>query len=383
MSVTHAFFISLHFSIHTAMIIDDIALTLHPRIGPRTAAHLLECFGSSEKVYAASLQELTEIAELNPELAKQVVAKACHRQAEQELLYCRKNGITPIASCSDQYPALLKECNDFPHVLYYKGDVSSLGNRRMLSIVGTRRMTSYGQKVCGRLIAGLAEICPDAVIVSGLAYGVDGECHRAALAYGLATVAVLPNPVTTIYPSQHTRLADEMTARGGGIISEYHSCMKMKGVTFLARNRIIAGIGAGTLIIESPAKGGSMITARLAHGYDRCVMAVPGRIGDTFSEGPNRLVSSETARLVCSAQDIVRELGWDSEITTTVREIDLSGLSKGAQEVFSLIAEGEAFSIDRIAELSGLPIAELSALLFELEFEGAIRALPGKLYERA
>ncbi len=365
------------------MIIDDIALTLQPRIGPRTAAHLLSCFGSAEELYAATAGEIVERAELNPELAKQIAGKPCHKQAQEELEYCRRNGITPIAWDSEHYPALLTECSDFPSVVYYKGDIGALGNRRMLSIVGTRRMTLYGEKVCNRLIAEIGEAYPDVVIVSGLAHGVDGACHRAALAHGLSTVAVLPNPVTTIYPSQNATLAEKMIGCKGGVMSEYHSNMKMKGVTFIARNRIIAGMGAGTLIVESPAKGGSMITARLAHGYGRSVMAVPGRIGDTFSEGTNRLISSEVARMVCSAEDIARELGWDMAETRAKQAFDTSILSREAQALLAHIGEGEAISIDAMACAAGLSMPELATLLFELEFEGAIRMLPGKLYERA
>lgn len=365
------------------MIIDDIALTLQPKIGPRTAVHLLSCFGSAEKIFSATVGEIVNKAELNVELAKQIASKTYHRQAEEELKYCRLNGITPIAWDSDDYPGLLRESSDFPTVVYYKGDTGALGRRRMLSIVGTRRMTSYGQKVCDRIIAELAALFPDVVIVSGLAYGVDGACHRAALAHGLSTVAVLPNPVTTIYPTQHTRLAEEMIARGGGILSEYHSRMKMKGVTFLARNRIIAGMGAGTLIVESPEKGGSMITARLAHGYDRSVMAIPGRIGDTFSEGTNKLISSEMARMVCSAEEIARELGWEPDRPGTTPKFDISALSPEARKLLANIPESDTVSVDTLASLSDLSMAELAPLLFELEFEGAIKALPGKFYEKA
>lgn len=365
------------------MLIDDIALTLQPRIGPRTAAHLLACFGTAGELYEATAGEIVARAELNPDLASQIAAKSCHRLAQQELAYCNKNGVTVIPSTSEDYPTLLRECGDHPHVLYYKGERVALGNRRTLSIVGTRRMSAYGQKVCERLISELASMYPDLVIVSGLAYGVDGASHRAALAHGAATVAVLPNPVTTIYPSQHARLAEEMIARGGGIVSEYNSRTKMKGVTFLARNRIIAGMSAGTLIVESPAKGGSMITARLAEGYDRSVMAVPGRIGDTMSEGTNRLIATERARMVCSGEDIARELMWDIHKTGAATVFDPSVLSPGAQKLLIHIREGETISIDALACDSEMSVAELAPLLFELECEGAVRMLPGKLYEKA
>ena len=367
------------------MLIDDIALTMQPRIGPRTAVHLLACFGSAENVYAATAEQIIEIAQLNPEIARQLAAKNYHKSAEQELQYCIKNNITVIPSYSSDYPSSLREIADYPHVVYYKGDVSALGNRRMLSVVGTRRMTSYGQRVCDRLISDLASMYPDLVIVSGLAYGVDGAAHRAALAAGLATVAVLPNPVTNIYPSQHIRLADQMMMHGGGILSEYNSHTKMKGVTFLARNRIIAGMSMGTLIVESPVKGGAMITARLAGSYDRSVMAVPGRIGDVMSEGTNRLIATDRARMVSSAEDIARELMWDmdknSQLTDTVN--DLSGLTPEARKVLCDMPDGEAISIDALASSLEMSIAEITPLLLELEFEGVVHALPGKLYEKS
>lgn len=364
------------------MIIDDIALTMQPRIGQHTAAHLLSCFESAERLYASTADEIVERSGLNRDLATQIASKSCHKKAEAELSHCRKNGIMPIPSDSEFYPALLRECNDYPHVLYFRGDPASLGQRRMLSIVGTRRMTSYGQKVCEKLTAELAEMYPELVIVSGLAHGVDGASHRAALAFSLATVAVLPGHVSQIYPSQHARLAEEMIERGGGILSEYNSGTKMIGVTFLARNRIIAGMSVGTLIVESALKGGSMITASLAHGYDRSVMAIPGRIGDLASEGPNRLIATEKARIVCSGEDIARELGWDIQQRRPAAQKQSPSLSPQAILVMERIADGETVSIDAIAEATGLPMSELSPLLFELEFEGAVRALPGKLYEK-
>jgi DNA processing protein len=334
-------------------------------------------------VYAAPLDELVERAELNPDLAARIVKKSCHGQAEQELKHCLSRGIVPIASDCEDYPALLRESHDYPHVIYFMGDISALGRRRMLSMVGTRRMTSYGQKVCDRLIGELSAAYPDLVIVSGLAFGIDGACHRSALANGLATVGVLANHITEVYPAQHAMLASEMIKRGGGILSEYHSASKNKGVTFLARNRIIAGMSAGTIVVESPANGGSLITAHLANGYERSVMAAPGRIGDTFSEGTNSLIASNRAKRVCSAADIARELMWDMEGGAARKTFDDSVLSPDARGLLGCIKEGESVCVDSLADVTGLTVAQLAALLFELEMEGAIKLLPGKLYERA
>jgi DNA processing protein len=304
-----------------------------------------------------------------------------HGQAEKELKYCERNGITAISSTSELYPALLRECGDNPHVIYYRGDTAALG-RRMLSMVGTRRITSYGQRMCEQLVGDLGNMLPDIVIVSGLAFGVDAACHRAAIGAKLATVGVLSDALTEIYPADHARLAEEMVRRGGGILSEYHSGSKNKGVTFVPRNRIIAGMSMGTVVVESPVKGGSMITANMADGYNRCVMAVPGRVGDISSEGVNELIKSNRARMVCSAIDIARELMWDvhEQKATTVR--DMSGLGKDAMGLLSHIPDGDAVSIDHLAEISGLSMPELSMIILELEFEGFVKLVAGKRYEK-
>ncbi len=364
------------------MIIDDIALTLQPHVGPRTATHLLQCFGSAEAIFSASEAELIERAELRRDIAAAIVRKPMHRQAEKELKHCERNGIIVIPSTSELYPPLLGECGDYPHVVYYRGDTAALG-RRMLSMVGTRRATSYGQKMCDKLVGEMGRMFPDLVIVSGLAFGIDATCHRAAIAAGLATGGVLADTLTEIYPADHARLAEEMVRRGGGILSEYHSGHKNKGVTFVPRNRIIAGMSLGTVVVESPLKGGSMITANMADGYERCVMAVPGRVGDLAAEGTNELIKSNKARMVCSAADIVRELMWDvPESRVAAAERDMSGLSKDAAGLLGCIPDEGAISIDGLADVSGLTASELAALILELEFEGFVRLGPGKSYEK-
>ena len=365
------------------MLVDDIALTMQYRIGPATAAHLLSCFGTAENIFRATADELIERAELNPTVAAGIVRKECHRRAEKELHYCQKHGIIPLPSTSELYPPLLRECNDYPHVLYVKGDPSVL-QRRTLSFVGTRMMTSYGQRMCNRLIEGLAAMFPDLVIVSGLASGVDGACHRAALASGLITVAVLPDPLPRISPAAHTQLAQEMLRCGGALVSEYHSGVATAGKTFVARNRIIAGMSEGTVVVESAAKGGSLITARLADGYNRTVMAVPGRADDRASEGTNRLIADCRAHLICSAEDIARELGWTTVGSTRVTEPaePIPPLRGELRSVLNSIAAGETVSADELAERCGLPVQELIAMCLELEIEGLVRSLPGARYEK-
>ena len=233
---------------------------------------MLEVFGTAQAIFAASADELAGRAELRPDVARSIAARKSHPEAERELRHCRRHGITPLASTDDAYPALLREIPDYPHVLYIKGNAEVL-SQRCLSMVGTRRISTYGQRLCDELVRGLTRI-PQVVVVSGLAFGVDVACHRAALAAGIPTVGVLANPLPDVTPAQHTSVALDMIERGGALISELHSQSKQRGTFYLARNRIIAGLSAGTVVIESPASGGSLATAHYADGYDRTVMGL-------------------------------------------------------------------------------------------------------------
>lgn len=291
------------------MLIDDIALTLLPTVGPKTAIDLLEIFGSAETLFNASEAELSERAGLRPDIARSILRRETHADARQELEFAARHNIRILCSTSGEYPQRLRECNDYPHILYVKGEID-LNSRHWLSVVGTRKITPYGAKVCETLISELGELFPDVVIVSGLAYGVDIAAHRAALNAGLATVGILGHPLTHIYPFRHTENARQIVRQGGAVITEFGRSTNPDKSGFVQRNRIIAGLSMGTLIVESAAKGGSLITAEMADGYNRTVMAVPGRLGDIYSEGTNRLIKSLRGQMVCSAGDIAELLDW-------------------------------------------------------------------------
>ena len=292
------------------MTIEDIALQMTPGIGPKGAVHLLEQFGDARSVFATTAGELTGKAELRPELVQQIVRRKGFSAAEKELAYCRRNGIAAIASTDPEYPPLLREIPDYPHVIYVRGSVEAL-SARCVSVVGTREATPYGQTACNRIVEGLAERVPGLCIVSGLAFGIDVAAHRAALAAGVPTVAVLANPLPGVTPAQHTDVARDILAHGGALVTELHSQSKQNGNFYLARNRIIAGLSAGCIVVESPDSGGSLFTAHCADAYDRTVMAVPGRITDRASSGTNHLIRNRKAQLVLTADDVVRELMWD------------------------------------------------------------------------
>lgn len=363
------------------MLIDDIALTLQPSIGAKTAIHLINCFGTAEAIFAASVEELVARAELNERIAHEVIRKKYHRQAEREAEYALKNNIHIIASGDAQYPELLRECNDYPHVIYLRGDVSVL-TKRLLTIVGTRRMTPYGESVCTNIICGLSQMFPDLAIVSGLAFGIDGAAHRAALSCNIPTIGVIANPVMKVSPLQNVSLSEQMIRQGGGVLSELHSGCDTKGQGFVPRNRIVAGLSLGTLVVQSPSNGGSLITAHMADGYNRVVMAIPGRIGDGSSVGTNALIKNRKAQMVCSPEDVATELGWESTKFALADGNQQEALSKDAAGLLSCIREGAVISMDELMDVSGLSMSDLSSLLLDLEFAGLIRTLPGHRFER-
>lgn len=365
------------------MRIEDIALTMTPSLGTKGVVHLLNVFGDARSVFAASAEELAVRAELRPDIVRNIVSRTGWRSAEREIEYCRKHGITPIASTDTEYPFLLRETDDYPHILYVRGDVGALA-RKTVTFVGTRRMTSYGERMCTSLVAGLAELVPNVCIVSGLAFGIDGAAHRAALASGVVTVGVVANALPEVTPAQHTDLARDIVEHGGAIISELPSCTKQNGSYYIARNRIMAGLGCGTVIVESYAGGGSLTTVNFADGYGRTVMAVAGRATDKASEGTNHLIRNRKAQLILSADDIVSELMWELDIPASREPEDAltANLSPDEAGLLGCFRTSDPVSADELAELSGLTAKELAALLVSLELEGVVRQLPGNRYEK-
>lgn len=366
------------------MTIEDIALQMTPGIGFKGTVHLLECFGDARRIFAASQEELTGAAELRPDLARRIVRREGFAAAERELVYCRRNGIEAIASTDPAYPALLRETPDYPHVLYIQGAVEAL-SARCLSMVGTRGATPYGELMCNRLVEGLASRVSGLCIVSGLAFGIDGACHRAALAHGALTVAVLANPLPQVVPAQHSALARDLLDRGGALVSEMHSQSKQNGTGYLPRNRIIAGLSAGCVVVESPHNGGSLVTALVADGYNRTVMAVPGRVTDRNSAGTNHLIRTHKAQAVLSAEDIVSEMMWDTAGAAPVRhggDAPDARLTPAERDLLARFTTADPFSVEALGEETGLNPGELATLLVGLELAGAVRQLPGNRYMR-
>lgn len=362
---------------------DDIALTLYTEINSRTVTHLVECFGSATSVFNAPEEELVIRAELSPVVVKLLHGKIHHVEAEREVAYLSRNGYHAVAATDEEYPKLLQECQDRPHVLYVNGDPDML-NRSMLTMIGTRDATSYGQIMCDRLVGELADKLPDLVIVSGLAYGIDIACSRAALKYRLKTIAVMGTPLSKIYPSQHTAFARDIVNSGGAILSEMHSGQAVHKSSFVARNRILAGMSMGTVIVESPPSGGSLITCDLAEGYSRVVMSVPGRADAWSSAGTNSLIKRMKAQMVCSARDILFELGWEesaaeSNLPPEPLELDMDPVHRRIMACFGSESVRTEYEL---GEECGLSYPDLCEAMFMLECAGLVKSVSGGKYEK-
>ena len=319
---------------------------------------------------------------MRKDIAARIAQKEGYKEAERELRYCEERGITITSYNDAQYPRLLGEVVDRPHIIYSMGDIEALQSPHILSVVGTRRISPYGESVCAKIIPELAEMFPDLVVVSGLAFGVDAAAHRAALAAGVRTVGVVANKLPDITPAQHRNLAKDMLDNGGAIITELHSQSKQNGTYYIPRNRIIAGVADGLLVVESPSNGGSLSTAKAADAYSRIIMAVPGRITDSRSEGTNHLIKTNVAQLVTSARDIAAALDWKVEGAVPEKmRFEPHQINPKERAVYNAIADNsDGLMLDIIADKTALSVAEVSAILLNMELSGLVRQLPGKVY---
>ncbi len=373
------------------MDIYDILLSATPKINPNTQALMIQKFGSAKALFNASPQELLVKGGLTRQGIEAIIAQSAMAEAQNELKYCEQHNIRPIAATEHDYPAMLRITHDPPHVIYTIGDGSIL-NRNLVSVVGSRNITTYGEMACHRIIEQLAEQVKDLVIVSGLAYGVDAAAHRAAIEVGVPTLAVVANHLPDVLPAGNAPLARAIINEGGAIITEMRSTMRSFRSSFIPRNRIIAGISSATLVVESGITGGSKATAEMASREGRIVGALPGRIMDKMSMGCNALIVRKVAEPITSGSDLIELLDWGDRCRATGEEVAAKALSKREEILASLnenqrgvlgcFRSDEPLHISQLAELSLLGSGELMGLLIELEIYGAIKALPGSRYMR-
>lgn len=306
------------------------------------------------------------------------------QRAEAEIEYCVRSGIEVLCYGSEGYPRRLTECEDAPPVLFYKG-TADLNRRRIINIVGTRHCTVYGQDMVRRLVSGLQEACPDVLIVSGLAYGIDICAHREALDKGIDTVAVLAHGLDYLYPPRHKETALRMLDRGG-LLTEHFTRTNADKLNFLRRNRIVAGMSDATVLVESASHGGGLVTARLANEYNREVFAFPGRAGDQYSEGCNNLIRDSKASLISCAADLINAMGWqDDARLAKAREQGIERtlfpeLTADEQTITNALAKGNDRHINLLAADTAMPMSRLTSTLFSLEMKGVVKCLAGGIY---
>ena len=362
-----------------------MALTRLTNFNYQQALELYKMVGSAQLLY----EHRTEIGDIIHDASPHLVAALqdwddAMKRADFEQKYMYEHGIRGLVLTDEDYPQRLLECPDAPLVLYYKGS-ADLNQAKIISIVGTRRVTTYGQDIVRRFVSHLKRYCPQLLIVSGLAYGVDINAHREALANGYPTVGVLAHGLDTIYPYHHRDTAAEMLNHGG-LLTEFMTQTNADKPNFVRRNRIVAGMADSVILVESAAKGGGLITCEIAQSYNRAVFAFPGNVNAEFSKGCNNLIRDNGAGLISGAEDFIQAMGWQDEVQRQRALADgierslFPELSAQEQQIVSLLQETNDLQLNILSVKTSIPIGQLTALLFQLEMKGVVKPLAGGMY---
>jgi DNA processing protein len=362
-----------------------LALLKVEGIGDVIAKKLISHCGSAQQVFQSSKKIILTIDGIGEFLYKNLQHKSVFQLAENEMKFLESEAISHSCFQDEDYPERLKHCIDSPTILFHSGNIN-LQNRKIISIVGTRQITSYGIDFTNKLIADLAPLNP--VVVSGFAYGVDIVAHQAAMENNLQTIGVLAHGLNQVYPKTHKKYISKME-ENGGFMTEFWSTSNPDRENFVKRNRIVAGMSEATIVIESAEKGGSLITANIANEYNRDVFAVPGRISDKYSAGCNNLIKTQRAHLLNSAADLVYILNWDlDEITSksyndkkVIQKQLFVSLTEEEQKIYDYLQTKNQELMDIIALDCDFPIFKISSILLNMELKGVVRPLPGKLFE--
>lgn len=365
-----------------------MALTRQMTLNSQHQRILLNELGSATAVYEnrRDLYRLFGQISERASMALQQMDELLPR-CEMELLYARNHHIRILTIHDDEaYPQRLRTCDDAPLVLYSLGN-ADFNARHIISIVGTRRCTQYGRDICQQLTRDLQRLCPDVLVVSGLAYGIDIAAHRGALDAGLATIGVLAHGLDQIYPRIHRDTAIAML-HNGGLLTEFMSATQPEKMNFIQRNRIVAGMADATVVVESAEKGGSLITAEMANGYNREVFAFPGRSNDYASSGCNRLIRRNEAHLITSAEDLLATLGWEtsaaSYAVTASEDSQMSlfpELTADEQAIVSALqAAASDLDLSELVSRTSLPVSQIMSSLFTMEMNGIVKKLAGNTY---
>lgn len=355
----------------------QIAITKIPKVGGVTARTLISYCGGVEAVFKTKKKALLKIPTIGETIANNIINQKILKEAEKEINFIDKYKIQPVFYLDKNYPSRLKNYNDAPLMLFYKG-TSDLNHPRIVGIVGTRKPTERGKAICQEIVADLKKY--NVLIISGLAYGIDITAHRKSVDLGIETIGTLGHGLDRIYPSTHKPTAERMV-KCGGLLTEFTSGTEPLHTNFPARNRIIAGLADALIVVETAYKGGSMITANMANSYNKDVFAIPGRVRDEYSVGCNNLIKSHRANLMQSVKDVNYIMRWEVEDEQKNKQRTLFvELNEIEQKIVDFLRQEESIAIDVLAAKMQLSPSILSMNLLNLEFQNLIKTLPGKRY---
>jgi len=356
-----------------------LKLQATPLVGDVTAKRLIKHCGSAEAIFKEKTTALNKIEGIGAVIVNNLRNKKYHQLAAKELEYIQKNNIAYWYFEDAAYPERLKQCLDGPILIFRSGNID-INNKKIISLVGTRQISSYGMSFCEQFIEEIAVLNP--IIVSGFAYGVDITAQKAAIKNGLQTIGCLAHGLNQIYPKSHKRYCEQVE-QNGGFITDFWSTSQPERENFLKRNRIIAGLSEATIVIESAAKGGSLVTADIANSYHKEVFAVPGRATDTYSLGCNNLIKSQKAHLLTSAADLIYMLDWNIEPTKekVIQKQLFVELNNTEQVIYDFLKVNGKEWLDRISIQCKIPVHKAATILLTMELKGVVRPLPGKLFE--
>lgn len=359
-----------------------LALHFVPGLGNYTIRQLVSYCGSAAQVFKKPKGKLQKIPGIGPKTAGAIINGKPFIKAEKEWNLAEKENVKLIFYTDKKFPSRLKEINDAPSLLYVKGKID-FENPKVVGIVGTRKATAYGKDQVDELVEGL--LPHGALIVSGLAYGIDIHAHKAALRYGLPTVGVMGSGMDIIYPSVHRETARKMEANGG-LVTENPFGTTPDAHNFPQRNRIIAGLCDALVVVEAAATGGALITAELANSYNRDVFAIPGSVGIPTSEGCNHLIKTNRAHLMTSVKDLEYVMNWKTDTEPLKQKSNLrdtSSLNESERAVVEVLRSKSPLQLDELSWRTNIPVSQLAGILLNLEFSSWVKALPGKMFTLA
>ena len=358
---------------------EKIAFSMLHGVNLSTGRELLRRTGSISAVFEHDEASLASLLGRSGGIAGSDYRRGIMERAAREEVFISGSSVSAQFFDDEAYPQRLLQCDDAPALLYSIG-TPLREDMRTVAVVGTRHCTAYGLEFTSRLVHDLATRYGNIAIISGLAYGIDAAAHRAALREGLPTVAVMANPLNTVYPADHRDLAAQIVAKGGQLLSEYPTSSRTHRGYFLARNRIVAGLADAVVVVESDIRGGAMSTARIASAYNRELFAAPGRVTDASSRGCLDLLARNEALLVRDADDIADALGWKPLAAEGTQQELVLELSPQQERIVEHIRRHPEATVNEICVALDIPYSSLSSILFELEMADVVATLPGGRY---